>query len=153
MNRLFPFLLCVFAMSFAGCLTTPVADSGGGNGVTVTNSNVPAIVNAATNVFAQSGYTPGPGNYPASVSFEKPGGAFGQAMWGSYDNKQTIRAKLRMTQIPGTNDYRLSTQVFTVSDAGEAGFEDSRKIMFFAGQFKPLMRKIQVLASGAGPGY
>lgn len=153
MNKVLPFLFsCVVALSFSGCLTTPVSDTGGSNGITVTNSNVPAITNAATSVFAQSGYTPGPGNYPDSISFEKPAGAFGNIMYGSYDQKQTIRAKVRITPIPGTNDYRLSTQVYTVGSAGEAGFEDSRKLLFFNGEFKPLLRKIEVAASGVGPG-
>jgi len=153
MNKVLPFLFsCVIALSFSGCLTTPVADTGGSNGITVTNSNVPAITNAATSVFAQSGYTPGPGNYPDSISFEKPAGAFGNIMYGSYEQKQTIRAKVRITPIPGTNDYRLSTQVYTVGSAGEAGFEDSRKLLFFNGEFKPLLRKVQVSASGVGPG-
>lgn len=128
-------------------MTTPISDSG----IKVTNSNANAIIDAANSVFAQSGYTPGPADYPSSVSFDKPSGAFGNIMWGSYDQKQTIRAKVRMTQVPGTNDYSLSAQAYTVSSAGEAGFEDSRKIMLFNGEFTPLLRKIAAQASGAGP--
>lgn len=147
MNKILPCLLgCVVALFFSGCLTTPVSEGG----IQVTNSNVSAIIDAANEVFAQSGYSPGPANYPDSVSFDKPAGAFGNIMWGSYDQKQTIRAKVRMTQIPGTNNFRLSAQAFTVSSAGEAGFEDSRKISLFSSQFNPLLRKVAAQASGAG---
>lgn len=152
MNRFLPFVFsCLVALAFTGCLTTPVSDSSGG--ITVTNTNVNAIMGAANGVFADSGYTPGPGNYPNSISFDKPGGAFSQAMWGSYGQKQTIRCKVHMTPIPGTSNYRISAQAYTVTSAGEAGFEDSRKLLFFSGEFTPLLRKIQAQANNAGPGY
>jgi len=147
MNKILPCLLgCVVALFFAGCLTTPVSQGG----IQVTNSNVSAIIDAANTVFAQSGYSPGPANYPDSVSFDKPAGAFSNLMWGSYERKQTIRAKVRMTPIPGTNNFRLSAQASTVTSAGEAGFEDSRKISLFSGEFTPLLRQIAAQASGAG---
>jgi len=149
----FLFLLPL-AVVLASCLTAPVSNSGGMGSVTVQNTNVNAIANAAQGVFANSGYTPGPSNFPASISFEKPAGKFGQLMYGSYDQKVTMRVKLDMTQIPGSNNYRLSTRVSRVSNAGEAGFEDKTKMLgLWSGEFGPLLKQIQAQASGAGPGY
>lgn len=78
--------------------------------MTVSNTNVTAIIAAANGVFAQSGYSPGPANYPDSVSFDKPAGAFGQLAYGSYGTTTTIRARVSMTPIPGTNDFRISAR-------------------------------------------
>jgi len=39
-----------------------------------------------------------------------------------------------------------------VTNAGQAGFEDSRKMLgLWSGEFMPLMRKISAEAGGAGP--
>jgi hypothetical protein len=122
--------------------------------ITVKNTNVSAILNAAQSVFSESGYTVSGSNYPQSVSFDKPSGSLGKLMYGSYGVTTTIRVTLSMIPLPGTNDYRLSPQVSRVSDAGEAGFEDSNKMLgLWSGEFKPLLRKVAAQAGGAGPGY
>jgi uncharacterized protein (UPF0333 family) len=139
-------LLALTALLFAGCATTPVSKTGS---TTVTNSNPYAIVNAAQSVFANSGYSAGPADFPNSVAFDKPAGAFGKIMYGSYDQTTTIRCTVSITQIPGTNDYRLGARASTVQDAGEAGFESSRPIVF-DNQFNPLLRQIAAQASNAG---
>jgi hypothetical protein len=132
-------------------LVSPVGGSGGIGATTVTNSNPSAIISAATEVFAGAGYSLGPVNYPDSVSFDKPAGAFGQAMYGSYGETTSYRAKLQIVNLPGTNDYRISTRVSRVSDAGEAGFEDSVPMMgIWSGEFGPLLKQIRQMASGAG---
>jgi hypothetical protein len=144
---------CTLALLlFAGCLATPVSKSGGIGSVTVSNTNVNAIISAANNVFPQYGYTMGPINYPDSVSFDKPAGAFGKILYGSYGVTTTMRVTMTMVDLPGSNDYQLRTRVSRVSDAGEAGFEDSNKMMgLWSGEFKPLLEKISAQASGAGP--
>jgi hypothetical protein len=39
-----------------------------------------------------------------------------------------------------------------VTDAGEAGFEDSRAMLgLWSGEFKPLLQKISAEAANAGP--
>lgn len=120
--------------------------------MTVSNTNVNAIISAAQGVFASSGYTSSGSNYPNSISYDKPAGNLGKLMYGSYGVSTTVRATLNMTPIPGTNDFRLSTKVTRVSDAGEAGFEDSNATMgLWSGEFKPLLRKIAQQAGGAGP--
>jgi hypothetical protein len=145
-------ILCFLALAFAGCLATPVSESGGPGAVTVTNTNPTAIIYAAQSVFAQYGYSSGYVNYPTSASFDKPAGKFGKAMWGGYDETTTVRVRLLLTPLPGGANYRLSTRVFTVSDAGEAGFEDKHALSgLWSGEFGPLLRQISARASGAGP--
>lgn len=140
------------AVFLGGCLTGSVSNSGGPGSMTVSNTNVDAIISAAQGVFPSSGYSSSISNYPTSISFDKPAGNFGNLMYGSYGVTTTVRATLVMTPIPGTNDFRLSTKVTRVSNAGEAGFEDSNAMMgFWSGEFKPLMRKIAQEAGGAGP--
>jgi hypothetical protein len=152
MKHLFSLLL-VAAVVFlvSGCLVSPVANSGGLGSVTVKNSNPSAIVAAAQAVFPQSGYQIGPVNFPNSISFDKGSSRFANVMWGSYGNPQTIRVRVRISQIPGTNDYRLSPRVFSVSDAGEAGFDDARPLMgLWSAEFGPLLKQVAAQAGGAG---
>ncbi len=150
MKRLLPILLLAVSTFLTGCLTTPVASSGGLGATTVPNTNPTAIISAAQTVFAQYGYTPGPMSYPDSISFDKPSGAFGTLLYGSYGTTTGVRAKLILTPLDG-GDYRLSTNVYRVTDAGEAGFEDSRKMMgLWAGEFGPLLEKIKAQAANAG---
>ncbi len=150
-NLLSPFALCSAIFLLAGCLATPVADTGGPGAVTVPNTNVTALISAAQTVFAQYGYSPGPMSYPDSVSFDKPAGGFGKLLYGSYGTTTTVRVKVVMTPISG-NDYRLGTRVSRVTDAGESGFESSRKMMgLWSGQFGPLLQKIKSQAANAGP--
>jgi hypothetical protein len=85
------------------------------------------------------------------VSFDKNSNQLANILWGSYGDPQTIRVKVKIIQIPGTNDYRISPKVYTVSDAGEAGFESKRALMtLWNGEYGPLLRKIAAQASGAG---
>jgi len=140
-----------FALLISGCLASPVAQSGGIGSVTVTNSNPGAIVAAAQSVFPGAGYQLGPVNFPDSISFDKASSGFATVMWGSYGNPQTIRVRVNINQIPGTNNYRLSPKVFSVSDAGEAGFDDERPLMgLWSGEFGPLLKRVAAQAGGAG---
>ena len=141
------------ALSFllSGCLVSPVSQSGGMGSVTVVNSNPSAIVAAAQVVFPQSGYQLATSNFPVSISFDKASSRFANIMWGSYGNPQTIRVRVNMNQIPGTNNYRLVPKVYSVSSAGEAGFEDKRPLMgLWSSQFGPLLKQVAAQAGGAG---
>jgi hypothetical protein len=152
-KRFLPLSLSLCAFLLAGCLTAPVDDSGGMGATTVPNTNPTAIVSAAQTVFANYGYTPGPVNYPDSISFDKPSDAFGKILYGSYGTTTSVRVKLKMVQVSTiTNDYRLSTQVSRVTDAGEAGFEDSQKMIgLWSGEFGPLLKQVSAQAANAGP--
>jgi hypothetical protein len=141
-------LLALTALFFTGCMTTPVSKTGT---TTAVNSNPYAIVNAAQSVFANSGYSAGPANFPTSVAFDKPSGAFGKIMYGSYDQTTTIRCTVSINQIPGTSNYRLSARASVVQDAGQAGFESGRPLLVGDDQFNPLLRQIASQASNAGP--
>lgn len=146
-------LLAAFSLALlmTGCLTSPVESSGGMGSVTVINSNPSAIVAAAQAVFPQSGYQLSGSNFPNSISFDKGSNKFANVMWGSFGNPQTIRVRVNINQIPGTNNYRLAPRVFSVSSAGEAGFEDKRPLMgLWSSQFGPLLRQVAEQAGGAG---
>ena len=146
---LFGILLCL-----SGCLATPVANTGGPGSITVPNTNAWAIATAARNVFANYGYTPGPGSFPNSLSFERSAGSFGRLMFGSYGTTTTFRVRVQMNAIPGTSDIRLVPRVSRVTNAGEAGFESDTKMMsLWAGQFGPILRDIKNQAANAGPGF
>jgi hypothetical protein len=147
-KKLLP-LLAVLASAVlaSGCVATKV-DSGGG--FTATNTNVSAIFDAANNVFPQYGYTNSRASYPDSISFDKPAGAFGKLLYGSYGVTTTMRAKLVLTPV-GANNYRLGAKLSRVSDAGEAGFEEGRNMPLWSGEFNPILRQIASQASGAGP--
>jgi hypothetical protein len=148
------FLVSAFgiAVFVAGCLTAPVSESGGPGAVTAQNTNVTAITTAAQTVFAQSGYTPGPANYPTWIAFDKPAGRFGNILWNSYGQTTTIRVRLLMTELASTSNYRLSVRVYRVSNAGETGFEDTTRMAgLWQDEFEPLLKKIAAKAGGAGP--
>ena len=139
------------ALLLTGCLTAPVEKSGGPGSVTVSNSNPGAIIAAAHRVFPQYGYTSVFGGGDQSVSFDKNSNKLANVMWGSYGDPQTIRVKVKIVPIPGTNDYRISPNVYTVSDAGEAGFESNRPLIgLWSSEFGPLLKKVAAKASGAG---
>ena len=151
MKRLTP-TLSLFALLLAGCLTTPVSKSGGMGSVTVTNSNPSAIISAAQSVFPDYGYTPAFGNGINSVSFDKNSNKLANVLWGSYGDPQTIRVKVKIVQIPGTNDYRISPKVYTISNEGETGFQNKRPLMgLWNAEFGPLLKKVADQASGSGP--
>ena len=148
--------LAAIALSFSlvGCLTSPVSGTGGIGANTVVNTNLNAVIASAQSVFADYGYAMGPANYPTSISFDKRAGGFGNVMWGSYGNPQTIRVRITMMPIPGTTNIRLVPKLFSVSSAGESGFEDQRPIMgLWKCEFGPILKKIATQAGGAGPGY
>jgi hypothetical protein len=134
-------------------MTTQTSSSGGIGGITVQNTNASTIIAAAKTVFAQSGYSMSSVEYPTAISFDKLAGRLGELMYSSYGVTTTIRVKLSLVPIPGTNDYRLKASVFRVSDAGEAGFEESTKMLgLWSGELKPLLRQVQSQAAGAGLG-
>jgi hypothetical protein len=149
MNKWFPLGLLTAVLLLSGCLTSSNSSAGGLLGVTVPNTTVDAIINAAQSAFGQAGYSVGPVDYPNSISFDKPAGAFGQAMWGGYNQSTGYRARLNMIPLSG-NDYRLSVKVFAVNDAGQAGFEDSRPLVGpWSAEFLPILNKIKAQAAGA----
>lgn len=142
------FFACVAVVFVSGCLVSPVSTAGGIGAVTVSNSNPNSIIAALQNEFSQNGYTLARSDYPASVSFDKPAGAFGNAMWGSYGAPQSIRVKISIVPIPGTQNYRLEPKVYSVTDAGEAGFDQQRPLMgLWNAEFGPLLRRAARQAS------
>jgi hypothetical protein len=131
----------------AGCLSSPIASSGGIGAVTVKNTSVDRVISAAQTVFACRGYTLSDSDYPESVSFDKPAGSFGNAMWGSYGNPQSIRVKITMVTIPMTSDIRLEPRVYSVGDAGEAGFDNERPLIgLWNAEFGPMLKQVASLA-------
>lgn len=145
-----PFL-AVFCLAVGGCLTA--APRSQTSGFVVKNSSVPAITGAAQSVFSESGFTVSSVSYPDSITFDKPAGAWGNLLYGSAGVKPSTRAKLTMTPIPGTKNYRLSVSLKRVDNAGEAGFEEDQKMLgMWSSQFNPLLRKIVEQASGVGGG-
>ena len=144
------FLPILATLLLTGCLTTPIENSGGMGSVTVTNSNPTAIITAAQSVFANYGYTPAFGSDISSVSFDKNSNQLANVLWGSYGDPQMIRVKVKITPIPGTNNYRISPKVYTVSDAGVAGFQSKRPLIgLWNAEFEPLLKKVAAQASGA----
>jgi len=131
----------------AGCLSSPISSSGGIGAVTVKNTTVDRVISAAQTVFAGRGYTLSDSNYPDSISFDKPAGSFGNAIWGSYGDPQTIRVKLAMVPIPMTSDIRLQPRVYSVGDAGEAGFDSERPLIgLWNAEFGPMLKQVASLA-------
>lgn len=131
----------------AGCLSSPISSSGGIGAVTVKNTTVDRVISAAQTVFAGRGYTLSNSNYPDSISFDKPAGSFGNAMWGSYGDPQAIRVKLAMVPIPMTSDIRLQPRVYSVGDAGEAGFDSERPLIgLWNAEFGPMLKQVASLA-------
>jgi len=153
MNRLPLLAAVILSFSLAGCMTASNSSAGGLAATTVPNTNLNAITNAANDVFSDAGYSVGPVDYPDSISFDKPAGGFGQAMWGGYNQTTTYRAKLRMVPLSG-NDYRLAVSVSVVNDADQAGFEDARPVLgLWSAEFIPLLNKIKAQAADAGSGF
>lgn len=135
------------ALFLAGCLSSPISSSGGIGAVTVKNTNVNRVISAAQTVFAGRGYMLSDSDYPDSISFDKPAGSFGNAMWGSYGNPQTIRVKIMMVPIPMTSDIRLEPRVYSVGDAGQAGFDSERPLVgLWNAEFGPMLKQVAALA-------
>jgi hypothetical protein len=146
-------LFFLFPATFflAGCLVTPVEKSGGIGSVTVKNSNPSAIISAAQSIFPNYGYTFHNARFPNSVSFDQPGNMTARILWGSYGQPQTLRVKVNISAIPGTSNYRISPKVYTVTSAGEAGFESKRPLLsLWNSQFSDIFQQISNQASGAG---
>jgi hypothetical protein len=138
---------CLAVLFLAGCLSSPIASSGGIGAITVKNTSVDRVISAAQTVFAGRGYTLSDSDYPESVSFDKPAGSFGNAMWGSYGNPQSIRVKIAMVPIPMTSDIRLEPRVYSVGDAGEAGFDNERPLIgLWNAEFGPMLKQVASLA-------
>ena len=138
---------CLAVLFIAGCLSTPIANSGGIGAVTVKKTSVDRVISAAQTVFAGRGYTLSDSDYPDSISFDKPAGAFGNAMWGNYGNPQSIRVKIKMVPIPMTSDIRLEPRVYSVGDAGEAGFDNERPLVaLWNAEFGPMLKQVASLA-------
>ncbi len=92
-----------------------------------------------------------PRDWCASVGLDRETGLAWAGGYVGDGVSTTIRAKLTMTPIPGTKNYRLSVHVKRVSNAGEAGFEEDQKMLgMWSSQFNPLLRKIVTQASGMG---
>ena len=143
--------LALLSFLLSGCLVTPVAQSGGLGSVVVTNSNPQAIITAAQNVFSQYEYALSDTRYPSSISFDRASSKFANVMWGSYGQPQTIRVKVNITAIPGSQNYRISPKVYTVTSAGVAGFESKRPLIgLWNSQFGPLLQRVSTQASGVG---
>lgn len=142
------FLAASLAVLFlAGCLSSPISSSGGIGAVTVKNTSPDRVISAAQTVFAGRGYTLSESNYPESISFDKPSGGFGNAMWGSCGAPQSIRVKIQMVAIPMTSDIRLEPRVYSVTDAGEAGFDSQRPLMgLWNAEFAPMLKQVASLA-------
>lgn len=137
------------AVFLSGCLASNISSSGGIGAVTVKNTNPNAVISAAQDVFSQKGYTLSGSNYPDSVSFDKPAGGFGNAMWGSYGDPQTIRVKLALVPVPGTSNIRIEPSVYSVGDAGEAGFDSERPLIgLWNAEFAPMLGRIAQQAGG-----
>ncbi len=138
---------------FFGCLASPVDRAGGPGSITIKNTNPSAIRDAAIPAFARSGYTLSRSSFPQSLSFDRPAGRTGELMFGSFGQTTTIRVRLQLVPLVGTDDIRIMTQVYRVNNAGVAGFErDTAMMRSWAAQFKPILRQIQSEAANAGPG-
>ena len=133
----------VSALCLAGCLSSPISDSGGIGAITVHDTNADVIMAAARDVFSSRGYTLSGSSYPDSISFDKPAEDFGNVMWGNYGNPQTIRVRLAMIPVPGGDNIRLVPKVFSVSDAGAAGFDSERPLMgLWNAEFSSMLKEI-----------
>jgi hypothetical protein len=81
------------------------------------------------------------------AAFDKPAGGFGNVMWGSYGNPQTIRVKIAMVAIPMTSDIRLQPSVYSVGSAGQAGFDDEHPLMgMWNAEFAPMLKQVASMA-------
>ena len=152
MNKLLPFLATAFfAFFLSGCLVQPVSQSGGMGSVTVSNSTPDAIISALQQVFPEYGYTLHSVHYPTSVTFDQGSSKIANVLWGSYGQPQTLRVHVNIIPIPGGSNYRLSPKVYTVTSAGEAGFESKRPLVgLWNSQFSPLLKRVSTQASGSG---
>ncbi|MFV0416811.1 MAG: hypothetical protein ACK5NG_10650 [Chthoniobacterales bacterium] len=120
--------LVSLSVFLTACLVSSPEKSGGLAAITVVNTSLSDVVEAANQAFTNAGYTQGPVDYPDSFSYDKPSGAFGQVMWGSYHDPSSYRAVLKVNSL-GDNSYRLSAHARIVSDSGDAGFESSRPMI------------------------
>lgn len=153
MQRTLRFIICpLLVFLLAGCLATPVERTGGPGSITIPNTNPHAIFHAAMPVFSAHGYTLARSNFPRSISFERPAGRLGSLAFGSTMQTTSFRVRVEMVPIPGTQDFRLRTQVERVNNANVAGFEQSTQMLrVWANQFNSILRQIKAKAANAGP--
>lgn len=145
-------LSAAIPLILTGCLTSPVERSGGPGSITVNNTNAEAIRRAANDVFPRYGYTVARGDFPRSLSFERPAGRMGEIMFGSFNQTTTFRVRVQLNPIPGTNDIRLTTQVYRVNNANRAGFErENAMLRSWSSQFNSILRDIRSRAENAVP--
>jgi hypothetical protein len=145
---LFPLLV----VGLSGCLTSPVERSGGPGSITVPNSNPEAIRRAAIAIFPRYGYSPGPGSFPSSMSFQRPSGRTGEVMFGGFNQTTFFRVRIQIIPIAGTSDIRLTTQVYRVTNADQPGFaRETAMFRSWSSQFQSILRKIRSQAEDAGP--
>jgi hypothetical protein len=142
--------LLAAAFLLTGCLATPVERSGGPGSVTIEKTNPSAILTAARRVFAERGYTTGPGQFPQHISFQRPAGRTGELFFGSFNRETLIRVRLDLRPIPGTQNFRVEPQVFRVSTSGRLSSErDTRMLRTWSAQFGPMLRQIRDEAANA----
>lgn len=153
MKRLLALLLpsLAAALFLSGCLTSRVENSGGPGSITIPNTNRDAIRAAANAVFARYGYSPGRPSTPDSISFQRPAGRTGEALFGSAGQSTNFRVNMRIVPIPGTNDFRVMTQVYRMN-VSRPGFESETPMMrLWSSQFRSALRDIKAEAANAGP--
>lgn len=144
--------LVIFCLSvvLGGCLASPTSRSGGPGSVTIPNTHPHAIAQAARVVFAERGYEIGPGDFPHSISFQRPAGRTGELLFGSFDRETLFRVRLDMRPIGQTRDFRVEPQVFRVSTNGRVSSErDTRMLRVWGAQFGPMLRAIQERSANA----
>lgn len=148
-------LLAVLAAPFllGGCLTAPVARSGGPGSITVPNTTPDAIRTAALAVFPRYGYSAARSNFPQSLTFDRPAGRTGELMFGGPGQSTSMRARLQLLPIAGTNDIRITTQVLRVTNADRPGFERETPMLLrsWASQFNAILRDIRDQAANTRP--
>lgn len=151
------FLQCgvpaAFCLLLAGCLVSPVERSGGPGAITISNTNSRAVAAASRAAFARYGYRPAPSNMPHWIAFDRPAGRTGEIMFGGLQGDTTIRVRLALVPIPGTNDIRIMPSVRRVSNAGRAGFEreTGMALRSWSAQLRPVLLEVQAQAANAGP--
>lgn len=150
LSKLPPTALVAAAFILNGCLATPVERSGGPGSVTIENTHPSAILAAARRVFAERGYSTGPGQFPQHISFQRPAGRTGELFFGSFNRETLIRVRLDLRPIPGTRNFRVEPQVFRVSTSGRVSSErDTRMLRSWSAQFGPMLRQIRDEAANA----
>ncbi len=86
------------------------------------------------------------------MSFQRPAGRVGEAMFGGFNQTTFFRVRIQLTPISGTNDFRLTTQVYRVTNADQPGFaRETAMLRSWSSQFNSILRDIRSQAENAGP--